>query len=237
MRTNSTARFAVLCAALLSLTPTAFSQQKSDPPRFDLSALWGGAKIPGTSFPTIGAFTTTTSSPASLAWQANFSWRIFSAGPTAAFLEFPVTGAPGQGVNSSVLTSGGGFLVNAPRRSAYFFTPGLRLRFLNKRFSPYAVGGYGIESATILNNEVMIAGSGGLASGTNGSTDRVWKGAFDFGGGLDAKLNHLFSLRSEVRDFVRTGKAGEQSGTTVVVQKVTQSRHTLAVSGGLVAQF
>lgn len=234
MATKRMAGFIIFCATLLCVIP-AFSQQKSETSRFELSALLGGAKIPGTNFPTINGFTTSTSSPATLAWQANLGWHIFDAGPATTFLEFPVTGAPSQSVSTSVLSGGVGVIGNEPRRSAYFFTPGLRVRFLNRRFSPYAVGGYGIESATLLNGVVTIGSN--FSSSTNGSIDRVWKGAFDFGGGLDAKLNSLFSLRSEVRDFVRTGKSSDQSGTTVVVQKVLQSRNTVVVTGGLVARF
>jgi hypothetical protein len=223
------------CVGLLSAAPKVSCQQRSDPSRFDLAGLVGGAKIPGSTFPSVGGQTTSVASSATVAWQANFGWRIFRVGPATASVELPFASAPSQSITGT--TDIGGLKASTSVNGAsYFFTPGLRVRFTEKIFAPYVAAGAGFERATQFKDVVTVNSSGGFIS-TNFTPVRAYKGAFGFAGGLDARLSRLWSLRSEIRDFVRMGETGGQSGRFIVVQTVIPSRNTVAINAGLVARF
>ena len=72
----------------------------------------------------------------------------------------------------------------------------------------------------------------------SGLSTRNFKGVYDFGGGVDVKMTRLFALRTEFRDFVRTGETSRIVPLPFgVVQQVSQARQTFTVMGGLVVRF
>lgn len=78
--------------------------------------------------------------------------------------------------------------------SALYITPGVRLKFYPKdKLSPWVVGGLGYA--------LYRASSQTIAGATNPSSGSSHTGAFEFGGGLDFRVNPKISLRFEVRDF------------------------------------
>lgn len=231
----------LLCGLSSALAPTAHAQPNSA--RLELSALVGGAKIPDTSFSNPGAIaaqvSTTENNNINIGWQANIGWHVFNWGPAAVLLDVPLTSALSQNPVVAVTFFGETNQLFSPKRNTYFVAPGFRFRFLNhKRLSPFFAGGVGIESTNLEETKVIISASSSLiavAAIRHGS--QTYKGAFDFGGGLDLNLQQHVSLRFDFRDFVRMGQTSSQSGTTAVIQDALPSRHTLAPLAGVVFRF
>lgn len=242
MKANRVALSLVVFAALFSTIPVATCQDGRGAPRMDFSLMGGAAKVSdnaGSAFPLANGLSVraVTNSPVSSVWQANFGWRIFHAGPVSTYFEVPLTHVPSQTVNAfASLSAGPAAFPESTTDSAWFFTPGFRVRLLNKAISPYAVAGAGIERATFV-HEGLANLSTALAP-NNGLPTRNYKGVFDFGGGADVKLTRFFALRAELRDFVRTGQTTSDSPITGgVLQQVTKSRQTLTFLGGIVVRF
>jgi len=190
--------------------------------KVDVSFLVGGSKVPTTDFGLNGGNTQKISSPTAFAWQVNAGLRVFRIGPVSTLIELPFTVVPSQELHYINISNAfpGNFGTSSLRAdSAYFFTPGLRFRFLDRRASPYATVGFGFERASLF-NATRIDSTGALLS-----VSRSYKGAFDAGGGLDIGLHRHFAVRAEFRDYIRTG---EFLGT---------SRHNLIVLGGGVVRF
>ncbi len=199
-----------------SFTPTVRAQ------KVDLSVLMGSSKVPTTDLGLKGGNTQQESSPTTFAWQANLGVRVFKTGPISTLIELPFTGVPSQEFHDININNAfpGVFITStAPADSAYFFTPGLRFRFLDRKFSPYAAAGFGFERASQL-NVIHINSTGATVS-----PSRNYKGVFDVGGGLDIGLHRHFALRAEFRDYIRTGEF------------VSVSRHNLMAMGGGVIRF
>ncbi|MFI5104869.1 MAG: hypothetical protein ACHP79_08100, partial [Terriglobales bacterium] len=233
--------FAIFLATLFAALPIATCQTGGDAPRMDFSVMGGAAKAPensGTQAPVVnGNVKEVASSPFAAVWQANFGWRLAHAGPVAVYFELPFTHVPSQTVNSvAQFDSGATTFPQSSTDSAYFFTPGFRFRFFNKAVSPYAVAGAGVERATLVQDGFTNLGT--ALSANSGSPTRNFKGVYDFGGGMDVKMTRLFALRTEFRDFVRTGETSRIVPVPFgVLQQVSQARQTFTVLGGLVVRF
>ncbi len=207
----------VLCLGFCVLLPSMVRAQRAD-----LSFLVGASKVPTTNVGLIGGNTQKEFSPTAFAWQANLGLRVFKTGPISTLIELPFTGVPSQKFNTIDINNafpGVGITATAPADSAYFFTPGLRFRFLDRKFSPYIAAGFGFERASQL-NLIQINSTGSAVS-----SSRNYKGVFDAGGGLDIGLHRHFALRLEFRDYIRTGEF------------VSVSRHNLMAMGGGVFRF
>jgi opacity protein-like surface antigen len=190
--------------------------------QLDLSGLLAASKIPGTQLSPasdiLNGTSTTQEQPTSFAWQVNAGWRLSHIGPTSILVELPFTDVPSQ--SSKVNAEGPGVTISTffKAQPTYLLTPGVRFRFFNARFSPYAAAGYGFERST-----EAIALSNGET--TAFSASRSYKGVFDAGGGLDTKLVRILSVRVEVRDFIRSGQA------------ISESRQNLVFLAGPVLHF
>lgn len=78
--------------------------------------------------------------------------------------------------------------------SAYYFTPGLRLKFYpRKRLSPWAVAGGGFG---LYQSDSQTLGGAATTSQVKGT------GVFEFGGGLDFRYSPRLSFRFEAREFL-----------------------------------
>jgi hypothetical protein len=235
--------FAILLATLFAALPIATCQTGGDAPRMDFSVMGGAAKAPdnaGAQAPLSNGLNVreVATSPFASVWQANFGWRLAHAGPVAVYFELPFTHVPSQTVNTFGQFDVGSNTTfpESSTDSAYFFTPGFRFRFLNKAVSPYTVAGAGVERATLVQDGLINLGTALTAN--SGVPTRNFKGVFDFGGGVDVKLTRLFALRTEFRDFVRTGETSRIVPVPFgVLQQVSQARQTFTVLGGLVVRF
>lgn len=138
----------------------------------------------------------------------NFAHRIASVPLVSLYVEVPVIGTFKS--VSDIPTS-----LGKPRYSAFFVTPGLKLKLAPSfPISPY------------------VAAGGGFAhfSKSNVTTDdSTTSGTFDVGGGLDWKVAPFFSARAEVRDFY--------TGNPNVLPGFTEREHQLVISVGLVFRF
>ena len=211
----------ILLMLVLLFSATLFGQQ------LDLSGLLAASKIPGTQFSAapnvLNGISTTQEQPTSFAWQVNAGWRLYHIGPTSIFVELPFTDVPSQSSRINFVAAGSAIgAVSFGPQPSYLLTPGVQLRFLNTRFSPYAAAGYGFERSTEGTGSAIVSGNE-VTVGLSAS--RNYKGVFDAGGGLDTKLVRLLSLRVELRDFVRTG------------QTINESRQNLVFLAGPVLHF
>jgi hypothetical protein len=207
----------VLSLGVFLFFPTLGLSQK-----VDFAVLMGASKVPRTDLGLKGGNTQQESSPTAFAWQVNAGVRVFKTGPISALIELPFTAVPSQEfhyINISNAFPGNFGTTSLHADSAYFFTPGLRFRFLDRKVSPYAALGFGFERASLLNATKIDS------TGASISANRSYKGAFDVGGGLDIGLHRHFALRAEFRDYIRTG------------QFVSASRHNLMAMGGGVFRF
>lgn len=97
--------------------------------------------------------------------------------------------------------------------------PGLRFMVpLQSRVSLYAASGGGVgffDTPTIQQQPFPQA-----------SSNTTYHGVFDFGGGVDIRLNRLVSIRGEVRDYVSATRLGGVNG-----------RNRLQLSAGLAMHF
>ncbi len=130
---------------------------------------------------------------ASFAGQVDYAYFLQETSHGNLYFELPAARVFKAAVNINL--NYGGVAASA---SQAFFTPGLRFRFHpDARWSPYLNGGFGFgwfDAAS-----VQVSGPA-FVSATNGI-----KPAFDFGGGLMLRLNRMWALRGEVRDFVACG--------------------------------
>jgi hypothetical protein len=90
--------------------------------------------------------------------------------------------------------------------SSILVTPGLRFQVTpHRRVALYGVGGFGFGGFDYVK---LLPASSTKALGYD-NTDH---GVFEFGGGIDFRVNHSFSLRGEVRDFVTGRNLGGVAG-------------------------
>ena len=151
-----------------------------------------------------------------LALQANYGYRILQRRSGALYLE---THFLANGLRD--IRSGNS---SATRDVATIFvTPGLRLKFLPGRaIAPYvaAGGGYALYEQSL----VTIGGS------PNSAPRFTHRGAFDFGGGVDARLWRFVGLRAEVRDFY-TGNPSFNASLSI------RGQHNVVAGGSFVLRF
>ena len=151
-----------------------------------------------------------------LALQANYGYRVLQRRSAALYLE------------THFLANGLRDIRSANSRATrdvatIFVTPGLRIKFLpNRPISPYvaAGGGYALY-------EQSLSTIGGLANSAPRFTHR---GAFDFGGGVDARLWRFVSVRAEIRDFY-TGNPSFNAALS------NSGQHNVVAGGGFVLRF
>ncbi len=144
-----------------------------------------------------------------LALQANYGYRLLRGERVAVYLEthFLANGLRDiRSVNTNVTRD----------VATIFVTPGLRVKFFPTRtISPFAAvgGGYALyEQSTAT-----------IRGGPNPAPRFTHRGAFDFGGGVDAPLWRFIGLRAEIRDFYTgnpsfNGSERESDRTPVVTQ-------------------
>lgn len=151
-----------------------------------------------------------------LALQANYGYRVVDGRLAALYVEthFLANGLRDIGAGNA----------NISRDVATIFvTPGLRLKFLPRRvISPYAAvgGGYALYEQSRLT----------IGGAPNPAPRFTHRGAFDFGGGVDAPLWRFVGLRAEVRDFY-TGNPSFNAPLS------SSGQHNVVVGGGIVLRF
>jgi opacity protein-like surface antigen len=151
-----------------------------------------------------------------IALQANYGYRVFQSRTTALYLEAQLLANPLRDIKSTN--------TGASRDVATLFvTPGIRVKFLrDKRFSPYAAVGGGY--AWFQQSTTTIGGQ------PNDAPRNTYRGALDFGGGIDAKLWRLVGLRFDLRDYY----TGNPSFNAPVAGS---GQHNFVTSGGFVLRF
>lgn len=223
----------LLCVLVVFLPSLLFAQLAE---RADFGVLAGASKIPDTNLPSFNLpvvgtpVTSSVTTYGAFTVQGSFSWRVLNVGPTSFSLELPLTivptehsqtlavhapGVPGI-VPDLVLPTFG----NGP---SYFFTPGVRWQILGRRVAPYLAGGVGIEHATFQASTVTCVP--GNCFTTNQIASTATKGAFDVGGGADIRLFRSIAYRTEIRDYLRMGRA------------IAESRQNLVFLSGVAVHF
>lgn len=150
-----------------------------------------------------------------VALQANYGYRLLGGSKAALYGEVHLLANAQRAVTSSN---------SALTRdiATLFVTPGLRLKFLpDGRLAPYVAAGAGwalFEHSTLT-----------LGGDPNPATRDVSHGAFNYGGGVDARLWKFIGLRGEVRDFY--------SGNPSYNVPFETRQHNVVVSGGIVLWF
>ncbi len=151
-----------------------------------------------------------------LALQANYGYRLLRSEKLALYVETHFLANGLRDIRS--------VNVNATRDVATLFvTPGLRIKFFpGKAISPFAAAGGGY--ALYEQSTATIDGR------PNPASRFTHRGAFDFGGGIDAPLWRFVGLRAEVRDFY----TGNPSFNQIVSGN---GQHNVVAGGGLVLRF
>ena len=201
-------RLALVVILLLSGSQAASAQ------KYEGAFLGGGLKTGEHGFvlPRPGFFKT----GAGLTYQLNFSSRFFNARAAALYFEFPLIVTPTRDLKPSNITLPSSY-------SSLFFTPGIKLKLLpGLKWSPYGFAGVGVARLTSSDTD-----TDGLLN--VGDRTRV-AAAYDFGGGVDARIFPHLSLRGEVRDLY--------SGTPKLsVTQLNNRQHNYLISAGLVVRF
>jgi hypothetical protein len=230
-------KLAVVSTTLACGLSGAFAQGIAGIPKFEIAGLAGGAKIPDTNLAPVGTETTSVTSPTNFAWQLNLGVPVFHVGPVHAMIEVPFSSVASEKFTTAFnQASTGSLVLPASGHSAYFLTPGLRVRLFNRGIAPFAAVGFGLESTPLIHGSAVIA-SDGSSGVENTVVQRNYRGVFDVAGGVDYSLLHFLALRGEVRDFIRTGSVSSSTGTAAIVQDITQSRNTVAFLAGVVVRF
>ena len=146
-----------------------------------------------------------------LAIEYGYGYQIVRQSAASLWIEF----APQFGGADSVHTS----LPSVVNLSWSAYPLGLRFMVpLAARVSVYAAGGGGAGSFHAVQ---FVPGTSPAVT-----SNAVWHGIFDFGGGVDIRLNRRLSIRAEVRDLVSgTGLSG------------AAGRNHLIPAGGLALHF
>lgn len=170
-------------------------------------------------FPTcVISETTKTNASTAFTFEASYARQLAGAGPVALYIEFPVVGMPGHGIDTVFSTSLSGPFSGSSSSSLFFLTPSARVKFFSSsRISPWASVG------------------GGWARLTLGSQNTD-TGALQFGGGVDFKTGvpHL-GFRAEARDFWSAGALQTVTQSTSVVSP--EHQHHLFAGGGVVLRL
>jgi hypothetical protein len=150
------------------------------------------------------------------ALQANYGYRIAGSRLAALYGEVHVLASPQRLVGSrdTVLTRD---------VASLYLTPGVRLRFFpHSRVAPYVAAGGGLAWYEQSRNS--------LNGAPNGAPREAYRGAFDFGGGVDVPLWRFAGLRAELRDFY-TGSPAYDTAS------IAGGQHNIVAGGGFVFRF
>ena len=172
------------------------------------------------SLPNCSAVATTFKAGTALTFEASYARRFVKAGPLSLYLELPVLGTPGHGVN--VLFGLPNTINGSTSSSLFFLTPSARVKFFpSARISPWVTFG------------------GGWARLRQGG-ENTNTGALQFGGGVDVRTGvpHL-GLRAEVRDFWSAGALQPPNIISLPFTSVVSPHHQhhLFAGGGVVLRF
>ncbi|MDX2178049.1 MAG: outer membrane beta-barrel protein [Bryobacteraceae bacterium] len=150
-----------------------------------------------------------------MALQANYGLRLWSNSAAAVYGEVHFLANPQR-----VVTAANSIATRDV--ASLYLTPGIRVKFAPEaRVSPYFAvgGGYALYEHSLL----TIGGQPNPAPRTTN------KGAFMFGGGVDAKLWRFIGVRGEIRDFY--------SGNPSYNLPVSGGQHNVVIGGGFVLRF
>ncbi len=147
------------------------------------------------------------------ALQANYGYRIAGSRWAAVYGEVHFLASPQRVVASSSTSL-------TRDVASLYITPGVRVQFRPRRgLAPYVAAGGGLawyeQSRTALNGSA------------NGAPREAYRGAFDFGGGVDVPLWRFVGLRGEVRDFY----TGSPAYNTALLGG---GQHNVVLGGGFV---
>ncbi len=133
----------------------------------------------------------------SVSVQVDYAYRLKSTPGGKLYLEFPATrvAKASVGIQWNRVAAG---------QSKFFFTPGVRYRFLPaSRVSPYVAGGFGFgwfdKTNIVISPPILVEVADGM------------RPAFGFGGGAALRIYRGLSFRAEVRDFVGCGAGTERN--------------------------
>lgn len=146
-----------------------------------------------------------------------FGYQVARTATTGLWLDFiGVTACSGSNTANIPHLPG-----SAGDNSVEFYTAGIRFMFpVLSRLSLYGAlgGGGGSFSYPIITPGI---------SPPHIQFNSSWHGVFDFGGGVDLRLNRFLSIRGEVRDFVSSSGLGGASGPHHIVPLVGIAVHFL----------
>jgi opacity protein-like surface antigen len=149
-------------------------------------------------------------------FQANYGYRLTGGDRAALYLETHFLASPHRDVESSDTSATANY-------ATLYFTPGIRVKFApNARVSPYVAAGGGL--AWYEQSREQIGGA------PNSAPRNIYRGAFQFGGGVDVKVWNWMSIRAEVRDFY-TGSPAYN------VPDVRGGQHNVVAGGGFSLRF
>jgi opacity protein-like surface antigen len=155
-------------------------------------------------------------SGAGTGFQANYGFRLAGGDKAALFLETHFLASPLREVETRDSSATANY-------ASLYVTPGLRIKFApNARISPYVAVGGGL--AWYEQSREQVGG------GPNSAPRNIYRGAFQFGGGVDVKVWRFLSLRAEVRDFY-TGSPAYN------VAEVRGGQHNVVAGGGFSLRF
>jgi opacity protein-like surface antigen len=150
------------------------------------------------------------------ALQANYGRRITGRPVAALYGEAHFLANP-------LRTAGSGNPASTRDVASLYVTPGIRVKFApNKSLSPYAAVGGGL--AWYEQSVLRIDGK------PNPAPRNTYRGAFDFGGGVDTKFRRWIGLRAEIRDFY-TGSPAYN------IPNLGGGQHNVVVGGGFVVKW
>ena len=154
------------------------------------------------------------------AFQVGYAYRFLGNEAAAIYLDVPLSVVP-----QAKFETANTFFVKGYR--SVFLTPGLKVKLFPKApVSPYAVAGAGIVRLTP-SDELINGQPAGLP---NQPLDSETDNAYSFGGGVDVRLTHSFSLRGEVRNF---RAATPEFSENLFVER----QNNIFVTGGVVFRF
>jgi hypothetical protein len=153
---------------------------------------------------------------AGTAFQLNYGYRFAGSDAVAVYGEVHFLASPQRKVKTNIAGAGRDV-------ASLYVTPGVRVKFApDRRLSPWGSigGGYGLYE----HSELTVGGA------ANPAARLLHRGAWMFGGGLDAKVFRWLDLRFEARDFY--------SGRPDLNVPVSSGgQHNVVVGGGFVLKF
>jgi hypothetical protein len=195
--------FMVLMALAVLLGSAAAQDENPIPSKSELSGVLGRSFIGQQVVPSSGK---DVHFGRGLSFEVGYGWRWRENEVYSITAEVPVLFNPNEKLN---------YFVNVIPESykSVFVTPSVRVNFLPRTYlSPWGSFGVGFGHFSSSSN---LEFDGGPNPGKTGSTGAV----LQFGGGLDVRINHVLSIRTEVRDYwsgvpqldVDTGKSRQSN--------------------------